>query len=487
MAKSSSPLRWIITLVLLAAAGGGFFWWRGSDAPPQVTTAVIARGDVIQAVTATGDLQPVLNVNVSSQVSGIVSKLYVDWNTPVKKGQVLLEIDPANYQTALAQAKAQLTNQQANFNLVKLNTERTRELFKRNLVSQSDLDTAEAQFAQAEAQVEIQTANVQTAQVNLDRCTIYSPTDGTVISRQVDLGNTVAASLSAPTLFQIAADLKKMQINADVSEADIGTVAEGQDVNFLVDAYPNVQFRGKVSQIRNSPQTQQNVVVYSVMVDVNNDDLKLKPGMTATSAIVVASRTATLKVLNSALRVRLPDSLLPAPAPKGPDTGNVTAAGVQRTEAAPRGAPGGAGTPAGAAAGRGGPVRALLTELGIDPRAGPVSPDALARLQQLAKERGIELPERYSADRSSTTVTRTLYKVSGPTDHLVFTPVSVKLGITDGVSTEVIDGLQDGDSVVTSVVLPSSAPASGPVNNPFGGGGGGGGGRGGGGGGGRGF
>ena len=483
MAKSSSPLRWFITLVVLAAAAsGGYYWWRGSDAPPQVTTAAIARGDVTQVVTASGDLEPVLNVNVSSQVSGIVSKLYVDWNTPVKKGQVLLEIDPANYQTALAQAKAQLTNQQANFNLTKLNTERTRELFKRKLVSQADLDTAEAQLTQSSAQVDIQTANVQTAQVNLDRCTIYSPTDGTVISRQVDLGNTVAASLSAPTLFQIAADLKKMQINVDVSEADIGSIAEGQDVNFTVDAYPNSQFHGKVSQIRNSPQTQQNVVVYSVMVAVSNDDLKLKPVMTATSSIVVASRSGTLKVLNSALRVRLPDSLLPAAAPKAPDTGNVTASGGQRTNV---GATGASGAPAGGAGGRGGPVRALLTELGVDPRAGPLSPDALARLQQLAKERGIELPERYSTERGAPAVTRTLYKVSGPADHPVFTPVSVKLGITDGMSTEVIAGLQEGDSVVTSVVLPSAAPASGPVNNPFGGGGGGGG-RGGGGGG-RGF
>jgi HlyD family secretion protein len=466
MAKSFSPGKLLFLLLLLVAAGAGWYvWQRNADHPPEFTAVPITRGDITQVVTATGDLEPVLNVTISSQISGIVSKLYVDWNTPVKKNQLLLEIDPSTYQTALSQAKAQLTNEQANANLVKVTTDRSHKLFSHDppLVSQSDLDTADAQLAQALAQVDIAKANVDTAQVNLDRCEIYSPIDGVIILRSVDIGNTVAASLSAPTLFQIANDLKKMQINADVSEADIGNISEGQDVTFTVDAYPNREFHGKVSQIRNSPITQQNVVVYAVMIDVNNDDLKLKPGMTATSAIIVASRPQTIKVPNSALRVHLPDALLPETAttvpvgPSGPAAPAATAA-------------------TGASGGRGGnpAVRDLLREVGIDPRGGvPPSPDALARLQQLAKDRGIDLPDRYSADRGAPIVTRTLYTVAGPSAQPVFQAVRVKLGITDGVNTEVLDGLKEGDNVVISFIPADAKSAAAPVNNPFGGGGGG--------------
>jgi len=463
MAKSSSIGKWFFLVGLLAAAGIGWYvWQRSADRPPDFTTSPVTRGDITQVVTATGDLEPVLNVTISSQISGIVSKLYVDWNTPVKKNQLLLEIDPSTYQTALSQAKAQLTNQQANANLVKVTTDRSHKLFSHDppLVSQSDLDTADAQLAQALAQVDIAKANVDTAQVNLDRCEIYSPIDGVVILRSVDIGNTVAASLAAPTLFQIANDLKKMQINADVSEADIGTIAEGQDVTFTVDAYPNRDFHGKVAQIRNSPITQQNVVVYAVMIAVNNDDLKLKPGMTATSLIIVASRPGALKIPNSALRVHLPNTVVPgaagAPSPAGAAAPGAPAAG-------------------GKGAGRGGnpAVGALLAEVGIDPRGGgSPAPAALARLQQLAKERGIDLPDRYSADRGAATVTRTIYTESGPPEQPVFKAVRVKLGITDGMNTEVLDGLQEGDNVVVSFIPADTKSAAAPVSNPFGGGGG---------------
>jgi HlyD family secretion protein len=180
----------------------------------------------------------------------------------VKKGQLLLELDPSNYQTALQQADGQLANAKANFALMNVTARRQRELFEKHLVPQSDLDTAEAQLAQSEAQVKIQQANYDTAKVNLDRCNIYSPIDGSVISRSVDIGNTVAASLSAPVLFQIAIDMTTMQIDAAISEADIGNVQEKQRVTFTVDAYPNRQFRGVVSQIRNSPKTSQNVAIY---------------------------------------------------------------------------------------------------------------------------------------------------------------------------------------------------------------------------------
>ena len=285
MRTSARSGAWKILIVALAVlavvAGGWYFWHHSADQAPEYATTTVARGDVVQVVTATGDIEPVLNVSVSSQISGIISKLYVDGNSPVKKDQILAQLDPSTYQANVLQAEGQLANAKANYQLVLVNTQRTRELFKRALVTQADLDQAEAQLLQADAQVRIQTASLEMNKVNLARCTLYSPIDGVVISRQVDVGNTVAASLSAPTLFMIANDLTKMQIIAAIAEADIGNVAVGQGANFTVDAYPNLQFRGRVSQIRNSPQTQQNVVIYQTIIDVNNPDLKLRPGMTA--------------------------------------------------------------------------------------------------------------------------------------------------------------------------------------------------------------
>ena len=266
-------------------------------------------------VTATGDIEPVLDVNVGCQISGIISKLYVDWNSPVKEGQVLAQLDPATYQANVLQAEGQLANAKANYQLMLVSAQRERDLFKKNLVAQSDLDQAEAQLLQADAQVKIQSAALDMAKVNLARCTIYSPIDGVVISRQVDVGNTVAASLSAPTLFMIANDLTKMQIIGAVAEADIGNVKVGQSVNFTVDAFPNQQFKGRVSLIRNAPQTQQNVVIYQTIIDVNNPELKLRPGMTANVSIVVAESPNALRIANSALRVRIPDELIPKRAP----------------------------------------------------------------------------------------------------------------------------------------------------------------------------
>ena len=300
----SSVGKTLLFIVVVAAvlAGGWFFWHRGAEKTPEYSTITAARGDVVQVVTATGDIEPVLDVNVGCQISGIISKLFVDWNSPVKAGELIAQIDPAIYQANLLQAEGQLANAKANYELIRVNTERTRQLFKKSLVAQSDLDSAEAQLLQADAQVKIQSASLNLAKVNLDHCDIFSPIDGVVISRQVDVGNTVAASLSAPTLFMIANDLTKMQIIGAVAEADIGNVKVGQAVNFTVDAFPNQQFHGRVSLIRNAPQTQQNVVIYQTIIDVNNPDLKLRPGMTANVSIVIAERLNTLRLANSALR-----------------------------------------------------------------------------------------------------------------------------------------------------------------------------------------
>lgn len=442
----------VVVLVAAVAAGAWYFWRQGADKAPEFTTTTVTRGNLTQAVTATGTLQAVTTVDVSSQISGNIAKLYVDWNSPVKQGQLLAEIDPSSYQTALKQAEGQLANAQANFALMKANAERSRELFQKSLIPKSDLDTAEAQLAQADAQVQIQTANHDTAKVNLSRCSIYSPIDGSVISRSVDVGNTVAASLSAPVLFQIVNDLKTMQIDAAISEADIGSVQEKQTVTFTVDAFPNRQFRGTVSQIRNAPKTAQNVVIYDTMIDVHNNDLKLKPGMTANLSIIVANRTDTLKVANSALRVRLPESLLPPAPPKTSADGKPAAPAKPLTDEERRKQ-----------------LQDLMRDAGYVRGNGPPTPEVTAKMQALAKERGIELPAgRFGGRSDNQPVTRTLYRVVGAnTETAKVEPVTVKLGITDGGFTEVVDGLNEGDAIVTAVVMPDAKPGSTPATNPF--------------------
>ncbi|HTJ79065.1 MAG TPA: efflux RND transporter periplasmic adaptor subunit [Rariglobus sp.] len=443
MAKSGNSKTWLILVILaVGAAGGGYWWWsKNSTPPPEFVTVKVTRGDIIQSVTATGDLQPVTTVDVSSQISGLVREVDVDYNSIVKKGDVLARIDPASYESKLNQAQAQFTNTQANYRLVKLNTERTRSLREQKLVSQQELDQAEALLSQAEAQLKIQQAAVDNAKVDLSRCDIFSPIDGIVLDRLTDVGKTVAASLNAPTLFTLAADLTKMQINAAVSEADIGTVEEGQSVNFTVDAYPGRQFRGKVSQIRNSPVTEQNVVTYATIIDVTNEDLKLKPGMTANVSIIVARRDNALRLPNSALRVRIPDSLLPAP-----DAGKTSAASREQ-------------------------IQQLMIEAGINPNSRRIAPEARARLIQLAKDRGVELPERLlRTDRENSVTTRTIYKLAGTAKAPEVVPVTIKVGITDGVASEIVEGFSEGDEVITSAYLPDGAAAdSSPAANPFGG------------------
>lgn len=318
MAKSSGRSKGLLVIVVILAAAGGWYYFRnGAAKPPEVASVQVTRGEIIQSVTATGDLQPVLRTDVSSQISGQIREVLVDYNTSVKKGDILARIDPATYESRLRSAEADLASTQANHTLTRLNTERVRELRTKNLVSQQEVDQAEALLAQAEAQLLTRRAAVDNAKVDLSRCTLSAPIDGIVIDRIAEVGQMVAASLNAPTLFTIANDLSKMQINAAVAEADIGNIELGQSVNFTVDAFPSRQFRGRVAQIRNLPVTQQNVVVYSTIIDVNNEDLKLKPGMTANVAIVVARREHALRIANAALRARVPESLLP-PAPRPP-------------------------------------------------------------------------------------------------------------------------------------------------------------------------
>src|SRR6266699_2382120 len=271
-------------------------------------TAKVTRGLITQAVTATGTLNPVLNVQVGSQVSGNISKLFADFNSQVKAGQVVAQIDPALFQATVTQTEGDLANAQAALELAKVNATRTEQLFKQKISSQQDLDQAMANLHQAEANVKIKQGALDKAKADLEHCTITSPIDGVVISRSVDVGQTVAASLQAPVIFQIANDLTKMQIDSNVAEADVGVVQVGQDVDFTVDAFPMRIFHGKVVQVRNAPITVQNVVTYDTLIGVSNPDLKLKPGMTANVSIIVAHKDNVLQIKNAALRYRPPDA-----------------------------------------------------------------------------------------------------------------------------------------------------------------------------------
>jgi HlyD family secretion protein len=368
-------------------------------------TATVTRGPITQAVTATGTLNPVVNVQVGSQVSGNISKLFADFNSQVKAGQVVAQIDPVLFQATVTQTEGDRASAQAALELAKLNAARTQELYTKKNSSQSDLDTATASLHQAEANVKIKQGALDKAKADLNHCTITSPIDGVVISRNVDVGQTVAASLQAPVIFTIANDLSKMQIDSNVAEADVGVVSVDQNVDFTVDAFPTQVFRGKVVQVRNAPITVQNVVTYDTVIGVSNPDLKLKPGMTANVSILIAQRENVLQIKNAALRYR--------PADATP------------TESK---APGGSGgsRPGGSRPG--------------GPRQGG------------GRERQTE---------------RTVYILQNGAGRPK--PVQIKTGISDGIVTEVLEGLKEGDRAVTAEM--TSANTATPAPNPFSGGG----------------
>lgn len=294
----------VAALVIVAVVAG--WWWSGKTTPlePQYRTEAVDRGDISAQVSANGTLNPVVLVNVGTQVSGTVRRIEADFNQQVKAGQVLAELDPALFQAALAQSRASLANAQAQLELAEANAVRMQTLFRQEFVSRQELDQANAARAQAAAQVRLAQAQVTRDQTNLGFTVIRSPVDGTVINRQVDVGQTVAASFQTPTLFQIGKDLTQMQIDSTVSEADIGLVKVGQPVRFLVDAFPDAEYSGAVRQVRLNARTEQNVVTYNVVVDVANSDLALMPGMTANLQVIVETRPNVLRVPTTALRFR---------------------------------------------------------------------------------------------------------------------------------------------------------------------------------------
>lgn len=311
----------ILVILLVAGAAGGYLFYRQSrNAAPRYKTEPVQRGEISAQIIATGTVNPVTIVQVGSQVSGTIQKLYADFNTVVKKGQIIAQIDPALFQAKVDQAKADLKNAQAAVEREKATLQDNQRTLKRyqalisqELISQMEVDTAQTKVNQslanlgaAQAQVETARANLVSAQTNLNYGTIRSPVNGIVISRNVDVGQTVAASLQAPTLFTIAQDLREMEIHTNVDEADIGKVKMDQASRFTVDAFPGETFKARVSQIRNAATTVQNVVTYDVVLEVKNPELKLKPGMTANVSIIVDEKENALKVPNSALRFRPP-------------------------------------------------------------------------------------------------------------------------------------------------------------------------------------
>ncbi len=398
---SKRPLPLIIGIVVVILAGLLLGKCR-SGSGQSFQTVAVTRGPITQAVTATGTLNPVVNVQVGSQVSGNIQKLFVDFNSKVKAGDVVAQIDPVLFQAAVTQAEGDLASAQAGLELAKVSATRTQQLFANKNSAQADVDQAIANLHQAEANVKIKQGALDKVRADLNHCTITSPVDGEVISRSVDVGQTVAASLQAPVIFTIANDLAKMQIDSNVAEADVGVVTDDQTVDFTVDAYPTRTFHGKVVQVRNAPITVQNVVTYDTVIGVGNADLKLKPGMTANVSIIIAHRDDALEVGNSALRYRPPEGTVPE---------------AKASPVASR-----------------------------SPGSGPRPREAAAR------ERRIE---------------RTVYVL--PPGERQPKAVQIKTGISDNISTEVTEGLHEGDRVVVGAIGGGTAPNP-ASTNPFGGG-----------------
>ncbi|HXW08024.1 MAG TPA: efflux RND transporter periplasmic adaptor subunit [Vicinamibacterales bacterium] len=344
----------IASVVTAVAIGAVATYARRDPTVPQVVTDIVSRGAIVSQVSASGTLEAVTTVQVGTQVSGTVRELYADFNSLVRKGQVLARLEPSLLEAEIAQARANLVRAEAEAERLQVavadaraKLERARELSDRELIPAADLDaadvavrSAEAQLRSAQAQVTQARASLSQAEVNLQKTVILSPIAGIVIARNVDVGQTVAASLQAPTLFQIAADLREMQVRASVDESDVGQVREGQRVRFSVDAYPGVEFAGTVRQVRLTPVVEQNVVTYAAIISAANPDLKLRPGMTATVLVETARRENVLRVPSAALRFR-PTSDVLARIGKG------QAAATAATQVSASGASGAAGASTG--------------------------------------------------------------------------------------------------------------------------------------------
>ncbi len=441
--------RWLLVVAVagLAVVGWVYFRPHAGAATPKWQSATVERGKIVSKITATGTVSPLKTVQVGSQVSGRILELAVDFNSAVTKGQVIARIDPQLIKAQVERAQANLAAARADQLRAKaLATDADRQaaralsLAERKLVAQSEADTAASNAEAARAQVIAAGGSVQQAlaalhqeQLNLTYTPIYSPIDGVVISRSVDVGQTVAASFSAPTLFTIAEDLKKMQVDSSVSEGDVGKLQPGMKVFFTVDAFPGKTFPGAVRQIRNAPTTVQNVVTYDAVIDVDNPELELKPGMTASVTFLVGQRDDVLKVPNAAFRFRPPADAIAAAAPARPAPESPAATATASAQDA--------------SAARARPDRGDRSDV---PRS-PGRPEASGRWDHADK------PDR-----------KTVYRLDG--DKLV--AVKVKIGLSDGTSSEILEGeLKPGDAVVTDAGGGAGASAPAKQGGSSGGGG----------------
>ncbi|HZP88665.1 MAG TPA: efflux RND transporter periplasmic adaptor subunit [Burkholderiales bacterium] len=420
MTRISHTLLRLSALLLIAglALTGWTYWFKASDRPlhQRYQFEEVTTGDLTQTVTANGTVNPVGLVNVGTQVSGTVRKLYVDFNDRVKAGQVLLELDPTTTQAAVEQSSGELANARATLRLARADEQRMRELFAQEYVSRQDLDKAVQAREAAEAQVRTAQGKLMRDRANLGYTVIRSPVSGVVVSREVDLGQTVAASFQTPTLFKIARDLSRMQIDSNVAEADIGKVRTGQLVRFTVDAYPERRFEGRVQQIRLAPITQQNVVTYNVVVEVSNPDLVLMPGMTAYLSIVTDQVENALLVPNAALRFK------PSDLKAGDAKSSDTKAGDGRSGAAGGGSGGQSGAPTSGRGMNGGPKRPTV----------PTNPTVY-----VARDEAV-------------------------------VPVVIQIGISDGRRTVVKSGdLKPGDRVAVEELLSDRKQSPGGTQQPF--------------------
>jgi HlyD family secretion protein len=410
---------WLVAIVLVVL----FVLYRytaGGDAAPEYQTVTADVGNVVSRVSTSGNLQAVVTVEVGSQVSGRIQELFADFNSPVKKGQLIAKIDPSLFGAAVISAEANVTAARANVTRLTVTAEdaerqatRAEEVFKLQLISATERDnsvatarSARAAVDQAVGQLAQSRAALETARTNLRYTDILSPTDGVVISRAVNVGQTVAASLSAPVIFTIAQDLRKMEVHTNVAESDIGRLKPGMRVSFTVDAYPGEPFRGAIRDIRNAPQVVQNVVTYDAVIDVANPDLKLKPGMTATVSIVTDRRRDVIAVPNTALRFR-PEGIPAGPAPATTAIGSAQAGTGQRRERA---------------------------------EATGQSDGSWRRRKEGDADDDAAVP---------TVVKRTLYVLV----HEAAVPREVTTGLTDGRVTEITGGeLKQGEAVIVGVV-----------------------------------
>jgi HlyD family secretion protein len=442
-------------VVVVAAAAVAAIALRGRAEDVRYVTAPVERGDVLEVVGATGTLQAVTTVQVGSQVSGTVQSLHADFNSQVKKGQVIARLDPSLLQARLGQSQAALVSAQANVERARATLQdaqqkaaRAQQLANENLLPAADLETARATQAEAAAQLKATqasvtqaAANVRQAQVDVAHTVITTPIDGVVVARNVDVGQTVAASLQAPTLFVIANDLSRLQVSASIDEADVGRVRAGQQATFRVDAFPNEEFEGTVEQVRLQPITVQNVVTYNTIIGVNNAGQRLMPGMTATVSVIVNRRDDVLRVPAAALRFR----------PEGFDPASVR---PQRTAA-------GAGTPA------------------ADASAGSPGGDGGQRRRRGPRAEGgggggaaTDAAPGAGRDRGAGGFRPVFVFTPGPDGEPQ--PVRIRQGISDGQFVEVVDGLAEGATVITGVTggetAAGRAPGRGgasPASNPF--------------------